>query len=164
VTRGIELLHSPQTKDSVAQALKSSVNPVQGVADQSREILKRVDQLARREGNEINYESKIMGAAELVSEVADYAESVGVEPLDAKDRELAYSLSAQDYLKGEIAEGRVSPEELQQGVASSMSQMDRAQMEGINQQMLQINDTASRLKKKYPIPGGGQQPATNEVK
>lgn len=159
VTRGLELLHSKQTRDKIIQSLKDSTDPVQGVADQAKAIIQRADSMTRTDGIEISPISKITGGKDLVDEIAELAEAAGLGPMDEDDRELSHSVSMQDYIKEEIAAGRIDPAELQAGVAESMGGLDKEGMEAANQQMLKLNKTAMRRKERM----GEQPPAPPEA-
>lgn len=150
VTRGIQLLNSPGVSDSVVNSLKNSPNIVQGVADQARAIIQRIDAATRKEGVELNAESKIYGGMGIVAEIAEIASASGAGELDEDDKELAFSVSVQDYLKEEIAAGRLDPEELKSGLVKSLQGMSKEDMETANQAMLRINSAAERLKGKQP--------------
>jgi hypothetical protein len=145
VTRGLELIHVPQTRDQVINALKTSPNPVQGVADQTVALIQRIDSLSRQEGKEINMEAKLFGGKELVDEIAELSEAAGAGALDDDDKDLATTVAVQDYLKGEIKAGRVDPEELKAVMTEQMGSLDKEQLEAANQQMIKIDATNDRL-------------------
>lgn len=146
VTRGMEILHGPDTKDSIAAAIQASSDPVTGVADLAKSIMQKIDLISRQEGIEINVLSKINGSKELVNEIAELAEDRGAPVMDEADRELAWSVSMQDYVKEEIAAGRLDPAELEQGVMESMKSLDKEGMEAANQEMIRLDETATRRK------------------
>lgn len=162
VTRGMEILHSPQTKDAILQSMRVSNDPVQAMADKGKEIMQRVDTAARQEGTEINVMAKINGGRELVNEIADLAESAGAPPVSEEDRELAWSVSMQDYMKDEIAAGRLDPKEVEQGVMESMKSLDKEQLEAANQEMIRLDTTAQKRKETMAGQQQAPQPQTDQ--
>lgn len=158
VTRGIELLHAPQTRDDIVAALKNSPNPVEGIANQAKAIIQKVDSISRKEGIELDLQAEMFGGKDLVAEIAEIAEAATGIVIDEDDRQLAFSVSVQNYLKEEIAAGRVDPEELKAGAQQALSQMPKEGQEAANNEMLKIDATAERLKS-----GQGQQPAVEVV-
>lgn len=162
VTRGMEIIHSPQAKDKIVSDIKSSPNTVEGIAGQVKAVIQRVDSIARKEGKEINAMAQLSGGMELVNEMADLTESVTGEKVNGDDRELAFTVSVQDYLKDEIAAGRADPAELQAGVQQAMEGLDPEQFEAANNQMLKLNSTAEKVKGKTEAKPA-EKPADQEV-
>lgn len=154
VTRGMELIHSPQTRDAMVQALKDNSNLVQAVADQAKVIIQRVESDARKEGVKLGDISKLMGCKDLVGEIAAVAEVSGAGSLDPDDQDLAFSVAAQDYLKEEIAAGRLDPKNLQGQIKQMLLSLPKDQLEAANKTSLKINATADKWKDKDPMMAG----------
>jgi len=154
VTRGMELLHSPSTRDSVVDALKNTTNLVQAVADQARVIIQRLDQATAREGVKLNDVSKLVGGKDLIDEISLIAKVSGAGDLDEDDKTLAYSVSVQDYLKEEIAAGRQNPKELNGAMRQLLMSLPKDELEKANKTGKVINKTAEKWKDKDPLMQG----------
>lgn len=131
VTRAVQILHHPSTRDQVANKLKNSRNPTEGAAEQATAIMHRLDSMARSEGMELDYESRIKGGEGIIKEIGDISANIG-KPLTAEESELAYGLSIQNYLNDEIKAGNIDQNELKQSVEGGMKGLDEDQFNKVN--------------------------------
>lgn len=131
VTRAMEILHHPSTRDKVVNDLKTSSDPVQAVANQATIIMHKMDSMARSEGQELDYGARIKGGQGVIKEVGDISANIG-NPLTPEDTELAYGISVQKYLDDEIKAGNIDQKELQQSVTGGMKGLNEDQFNKVN--------------------------------
>jgi len=159
VSKGMQLLHSEDTRDQVVSVLRSSSNPAQGVSDALVPIVQRIDSASRAAGQEVHDAVKLLGAIELVGQIIEIGElSKALPKMSDEDKNTALAVSIQDYMKGEIDAGRVDPKVLQQQLSQGMNQLSEDQKIQIGDSMKSIHETAMSYNDSSDnATGGGKQ-------
>ena len=164
VTMGLEMLHAPQTRDKIIDAMMQP-HPVDGVKNGVVSLMQRTDEAMRKEGVQISGQAKVDSAVELVGEVSELSNAIGAK-LDDKEIRLALSLALQDYVKPEIEAGRIDPQEAKAGIAQAMQNMSPEQRKTVNDQSLEINASAEAMRSGVipaPAPPAAPGPAEGEI-
>ena len=164
VTMGLEMLHAPQTRDKIIDAMMQP-HPVDGVKNGVVSLMQRTDEAMRKEGVQISGQAKVDSAVKLVSEVSELSNAIGAK-LDDKEIRLALSLALQDYVKPEIEAGRIDPQEAKAGISQAMQNMSPEQRKTVNDQSLEINDSAQQMRSgaiPAPAPPAAPGPAEGEI-
>ena len=149
IAKGLELISSPQTRQSVLVMLKNG-RPVEALAATLVVIMQRLDAAARKKGIETEDVVKIFGAHELAVELAKVGQAARIMNLDEDHVELALSVAVQDYIKGEVAAGRINPGKLQEKLRTGMAQLSPEKRQEAKAAIEKLQLTA----KKYS--SGGQ--------
>jgi len=149
VVRAMEIMNSPKTRDIISDNLRKSQQQVKTVAETAQHIVHKIDTAAAKKNIDIDFQAKIEGGIEIIQEISEIAEAVG-KPLQEDDKELAYSLAIQDYLKEEIRAGRIDKDELEKYAKDGLQNLDPEGMEAANEQMGRIDHAAMRVTGKLP--------------
>ena len=141
VAKGLEIISSTQTRDSIVTLLKSA-DPVSALANTLVVVIQKLDMAARSKGTEVADFVKISGAHELINRLNDIMTAAKIASLDKNHIELAFSLAVQDYMRGEIKAGRINPAKLQQQQQMAMQKMKPKQRQEIQESLTRIQATA----------------------
>ena len=141
VAKGLDLISSPQTRDSIVTMLKAG-DPVTALANALVVILQKLDIAARAKGLEVADIVKLYGSHELISELSNVGKAAGIFNLDSNHIELAFSVAVQNYIKGEIAAGRIDPQKLQAQSQASAKKLDPKQRASMQEAVQRIQATA----------------------
>lgn len=137
------ILHQQGTFDQVIKLLElKGSRPEQLVAHVCVMLIQLLDATARKEKVEIDDRAHVYGAYGLCAEIGDLAKEQHIFTLSGLQLGLAIGLTIQDYLKGEIAAGRIDKDALAADFYKAIRMMPHKEQMSIHQQMLQINKTA----------------------
>lgn len=137
----MDFVHGRQTRGSVGQMLKGK-DPVQALANATVMVVKRIDAASRQKGIEVEDAVKLYGAHEICTQLAEVGNDSGAFQVDEKLIELAFSVAVQEYVKGEIADGRIDPARLQAKVQQSVRNLPPEQRAEANAAVKRIAQTA----------------------
>jgi len=153
VVKGMQLLHSGETGGDIVEVLKGTPNKSQAVAEVTTSVLQRLDTAAREAGDDVHDMIKLEGAVDLLQQVIEIGEVSGAtKKFTPEETQAAIALTVQEYLRGEIASGRVNKDELAKQITGGISQMSPEDQEELNKETLRINDTVSES--QQPAQGG----------
>ena len=141
VSRGLEMISAEQTKDGILTMLRAK-DPVQSLADTLIVIIHKLDDAARQKGVEVQDSIKILGAHELINELAKVAKAANIFDLDKDHIELAFSVAVQDYVREEVQAGRINPGKLQAQMQSGVNKMGTKEREEMQAAQERIQKTA----------------------
>jgi hypothetical protein len=142
VAKATTLIHSPETTGAI-QNMLTGADPVSKVAAATVMIMQRLDAAARAAGVEVQDTVKVYGAADIVNQVAELGEAAGkFGRLPPKLIELALSVAVQDYVKGEIAAGRIDGQKLQAQMQQDMAKIPQKERQEIQAAQVRILQTA----------------------
>ena len=122
VVKGMELIHSEATRDSIIELLKSG-DPVGALVKTLVMILHKVDEAARTAGIEVEDSAKLLGAGELLGQLYEIGKAAGIMKLEPDEIHLALAGSIQNYVKDEVAAGRIDPKKLAATMKNNLSQL-----------------------------------------
>lgn len=122
VAKGLDLISGQQTRKDILVLLKAG-KPVESLANTLVVVLQKLDIAARKKGTEVHDYVKIIGANELLQELAKIAKAARIFDLDKDHLELAFSLAIQDYVKTEIQAGRIDGAKLYQTMQQNVKKM-----------------------------------------
>lgn len=151
VAKATILIHTQETSDAILQTL-TGADPVQRVADASVMVMQRLDGAARTAGIEVQDTVKIFGAKAVVDLVIELGQAAGKFKMDESLAELALSVATQDYIKAEIAAGRINAQKLKVAMEADMRKMPPKMRKDIQGSQQRIQATA----RKYNHGRGGE--------
>lgn len=157
VAIAMEILHSKQTRGAIQDLLKSGASdPVNTMAKTLGLVLTKLDQSSRNSGQEVDDAVKLLALAEVENQLVEIAEALGAFTLDEAHKELALSIAVQDYVKSEVAAGRINPVKLQAQMATSVSKMPPAERMAMEKSLQRIQQTAKSYaaRKQGGLPDG----------
>lgn len=149
VALGLELISSPKTRRSMETVLATG-DPVQALANALGAILRKIDSASRVRGIEVDDHVKLFAAFELLQRLHDVGKAIGKMDLDKDHLELAFAVAVQDYIKDEIAAGRIDPEELQRTTKRGMEEMTPEQRNGVKESMARLQQTGQKYSGGQP--------------
>lgn len=113
VINGSELLYAEDSREGVMKILESSQNPAEGIGNVALMIVQKLESsLQGGVGDEV----LLAGAVQLVDEIAGFGEEAGLFQVDENMIQMALAYAVQEYIKGGLAKGKYTQEELMQGV------------------------------------------------
>jgi hypothetical protein len=154
LSKAVDIIHDPKTQPEILKML-SSKDSVQSVANVAVMIMQRIDAAARQSGIEIQDSVKALASAQIVNVVVETGIAAKKFTMDKELIELAISAAVQDYVKGEIASGRMNAKKVQIALQRDMRTMPPKLRKETMETMKRIQHTG----RKY---NGGQ--ATPEPK
>ncbi|MEA1992214.1 MAG: hypothetical protein U9N58_08485 [Thermodesulfobacteriota bacterium] len=159
ITKGTMLIHSPETRNQILSLLQGR-NPVESVASALVITVKKLDEVSRREGLEVNDSVKLKGSEELISQIIEVGKAADtLKDFDDDKKELAYSLGVQEYIKGEIQAGRINKQALAEEIKTAMEELPEESRKELDTQLKRINKTSEL----YGSSGGKtNKPPTNQ--
>jgi len=143
--KGLELLNSDQTQGEFMTVLKTG-DPVTALVNALLLVLQKLDAAQRASGTDVADAVKLLGAEEFFNDLVSKAKAARIFTLDQAHLEMAFSIAVQDYIKGEVAAGRIDPAKLMQQMQQSMAKLPPAQRQEITTAMQRIQKTAQNYK------------------
>jgi hypothetical protein len=146
IAKGLELMSSQQTRESMLVVLKGigPGKPVEKLANALVVLLQKLDASARKTGVEVLDSVKVIGAHELIQDLAKTAAAANIFTLDDDHIELAYSVAVQDYVKAEVKAGRINPGKLMAQMQSSVRKMPPKEKQEMAMALKRIQATAAK--------------------
>ncbi len=137
--KGMKLIHSPQSRSAVVNVLNKN-NPIESVADATVQVISRLDQVS---DGRVNDMVKIKSGLDLMMQIIEVGEASGkLQPMSDEEKQAAYAVSIEKYLKGEIAAGRINKEALTADMEQGIAKMSGEERMGLGEQLQTINRTA----------------------
>jgi hypothetical protein len=148
IAKGLELMSSKQTAQSMLVILKGigPGKPVEKLANALVVLLQKLDAGARQTGVEVLDSVKVIGANDLIRELAKTAAAANIFHLDENHIELAYSVAVQDYVKSEVKAGRVNPGKLLATMQERVKKMPPKEKQEMAMALKRIQATAANYK------------------
>lgn len=157
VAKAIKLIHSPDTREAVLSLLNNN-DPVSKVAKAAVVVMQKLDAASRASGMEIGDSVKVLGAAEIVKLIVEFGNAARKFQLDEELVDLALSVAVQDYVKQEMAAGRLDGKKLKVAMEADIRKLPPAKRKEVQQAQYRI----AQIARKYNG-GRGMQPAPAEV-
>jgi len=120
LAKGMEMIHSPQTRDSILELLRAS-DPVDALSKTLVMVLHKVDEAARSANLEVEDAAKLMGASELLTQLYEIGEAAKIMKLMPDEIHLALAAGIQNYVKDEVVAGRINPQKLAETMKKNLS-------------------------------------------
>lgn len=140
--KGTKLIHSRETRADVREALRGG-RPVEKIGANTAEIVRRIDQASRQSGVETHDLVKMNAGLDIVRQLAEIGELSGNTPKLSEDEIMtAYSIAVNNYLAGEINDGRIDPDKLRQDMAASFQNYTPEQNQQVEEQIQKISGIA----------------------
>lgn len=153
VNKATLFIHAPENTPNIVKML-SGDNPVQKVASASVFVMQMVDKNSRESGIEVQDTVKVFGAHEIVNLIAELGETARKIPkLDQKLGELTLSVAVQDYVKSEVAAGRINPQKLKVAMDADIRKLPPKTRKEIQDAHIRIQQTSRQYNN-----GKGLQP------
>ena len=137
------IIHTEGPREQILSSLKGN-DPVKKLADVTVIILQKMDQVLRDSGQELQDSIKIFGAHAVVDEIADLGEAAGIAKYSEDWRLLALSGACQDYIKAEVAAGRINAQRLNVEIQAGLRQMPPKQRKDILDGMKRVEQIARK--------------------
>jgi len=134
MSSGISIIHDKKVSDSLIKQLRISKEPVDSIAQILLGVIRRIENSAESNGIKIDTSVKVSGANQLLGEIINLAETVGMPPLTDEQKYQAFSLAISLYINEAIKSGKMTKEQLMQ-MAEEAKQTPEGQK--ITQQMQQ---------------------------
>jgi len=135
VSNGMQILYDENVAQTVVNNILNSENKVQAIAQETLNIVERLETTSAENGAQISDGAKVQGANHIMGEVMTLAEDAGAPKLSEEERKQCWDLAVSQYLDNGVKSGKISQEQL-------MSQAE--QIQGAP-----IQETAQRT-----VPGG----------
>ena len=149
VARATVTIHQPNVYRELTAMLKTpNVRIEQLVANATVHLVQVIDSAARQTGEEIDDRAHIAGAIGICAEVYDIAKEQSLFTMTDKQLQLSVSIAIEQYLKEEIAAGRIDKDKLKASFDQGVSEMTPAQKLELHRQLLVINRTAMGKKRR----------------
>jgi len=127
-TRGMKLVHSPESKKAVLHLIQQSEHPIEGIANVATLLMERIENQHDEEGDPLNDLVRLQGGNILVGEIISLAEGMEVvPPMDEKEKEIALAQAVQEYVKKEISMGHRDPQQLEQQMMKAQQAMGQGE-------------------------------------
>jgi hypothetical protein len=111
VSNGMQVIHSEETRNDLVKRVQAG-DPTVAVADATLTVIGRLEQTADEQGVKIPYEILMSGGMELLGQVIEVAETVGVT-LNPQQKEQALQMAVQAYMEQGAASGKIPPEDME---------------------------------------------------
>lgn len=146
LSKGMEILHSRETRGAIISLLSGNKTPVQRVANAAVVVLQKVDGAARSKGLEIQDATKLFAAYEIVKQICEIADAARLFTLDDQHQNLALSVAVQDYVRAEIAAGRIDPARLNAQITQGMRKLTPEQRSEVDSSIKTIQQTGAKYR------------------
>ena len=113
VINGSELLYAEDSREGIMSILETSKDPAEGIGNVALMIVQKLETSL---GGQVSDEVLLAGAVRLVEEIAGFGEEAGLFQADENMIQLALAYAVQEYIKGGLAKGKYTQEELMQSV------------------------------------------------
>lgn len=127
-------------RDRITQMLQGK-NKVKLVAKVIVWVMQKLDNVARKEGIEVDDGVKATVAQTLFEEIIEVWR---IEMTDDQ-KELCFSVIVQDYVKGEVAAGRIDPDKLKAQTERAVREMPPEQQQKVKESLARIQQTAKGM-------------------
>jgi len=161
VSKGLDIISSPQTRASIVTMLKHG-DPVSALANTLLIIVQKLDCASRAKGVEIADAVKLYGAHDLLAELLKVMSAAGIAHLTPDQQNLAFSVMVQDYIKAEVAAGRINPAKLQQQSEAAAAQVSPKMRQQAQESAQRIQATAVAYQKGLSRQQPSQQPGAQQ--
>lgn len=135
VSNGMQILYDEKVAQTVVSNIVNSDNPIQAIAQETLNIVERLEATSAENGVQISDGAKIQGANHIMGEIMSLAEDAGSPKLSEEQRKQCWDLAVSQYLDSGVKSGKISQDQL-------MSQAEQIQN-------APVQETAQRT-----LPGG----------
>ena len=153
VTNGMKILHNMSSSKQLVEVIRGDGNPVQGLANALVLIVTKVEDSAKKGGQELTGDVLLHGGTELLEQIVEVAEAAGIHKFTEKQMESALYIAMDQYGQARQGQGALPDNQLR----IDMQELQQADQQGNIEEMVPgITEYAENAPK--PEPEAGQAP------
>lgn len=123
VSNGMQVIHSPETRDNIVSQLKTGDDPAMALAQTTVNVLNQLDTTSTQAGADVTPETVLQGASPIMEQIMEIGEASGVIQLSEDQVKQAAGMAVSLYIKKGMETGKITMENMQNLYDSSKEQV-----------------------------------------
>lgn len=112
VSNGMQILYDEKVAQTVVNNIMNSQDPITAIAQETLNIVDRLETNSAENGVQISDGAKVQGANHIMGEIMSLAEDAGSPKLSEEQRKQCWDMAIAKYLDDGVKSGKISQEQL----------------------------------------------------